>query len=289
MIAIATGLSPHTLRHPAVTTVHLLNQSPGAERVGGVTLYLEPIDQPLVELVSTANVDPSYENAVAQGVQQTWEQLNVNITGLRLWWCDWLWHPIDSRPSAFTQAAAKALAELWPWLELTPFVAPIAPTGPPATPPFPSKRFERHPITHCNNHLQAPIEGRWTIKTPLISHVTRVVGSHWLAVDHPPKNRLVGSQSITQTTISFKAIASTQKVCPVDKLPEFRKDNGEIFHTFSDSIRHHLPNARGFDIMVQELMYQTGDHPGPARSTQCLQMLTQALQQAINVGGKSYH
>ncbi|MEO0394552.1 MAG: hypothetical protein AAF243_01040 [Cyanobacteria bacterium P01_A01_bin.137] len=292
MIKIVTGSPIHTLSHPAIVTVHLINQSPGAELVGGVTLYLEPVDEPCIKLMSGVKVDRSYEKAVAQGIQQALAELNATMTGLRIWWCDWLWHPIDSRPSAFTRAAARAIAEILPWLELTTFVGHSTSNSPTAAPPFPSHIFEQSPISSSSgNRLQPSLNSRWTIRTPLISHITQVRGAHLLSVE---RSRLVGHQSVIQTTLSFKAIASTQRVCPVDKLLDFRIDNGEILNSFADNIRSELPNARGFDVMVQQLMYQTS---GPSedrakeakvRRIHCLNALTRTLQQAINVGSKSY-
>lgn len=291
MIEIATGVSTHTLRHPAIVTTHLVNQSPGAESVGGVTLYLETVDEPCIQLISGLKVDSNYEKAVAQGIQQALEELNINIIGLHIWWCDWLWHPIDSKPGAFTRAAARAIAEILPWLELTTFVGHSKSSSPTAVSPFPSNIFEPNPmVADSNNHLQPCLNSRWTIKTPLISQVTRVREAHLQSVKH---DRLVGHQSVTQTTLSFKAIANTQRVCPVDKLLEFRMDNGKILNSFADTIRNDLPNARGFDVMVQQLLYQTsGQSEDPlkaakARQVNCLNALTRALQQAINVGSKS--
>ncbi|MEL6334361.1 MAG: hypothetical protein AAFQ76_17435 [Cyanobacteria bacterium J06626_26] len=292
MIEIVTGAPIHTLSHPAIVTAHLINQSPGAESVGGVTLYLEPVGEPCIKLMSGVKVDRSYEKAIAQGIQQALEDLNANITGLHIWWCDWLWHPIDSRPRTFTRAAAMALAEILPWLELTTFVGHGTSNSPTAAPPFPSHVFEQSAIdASSGNRLQPSLNSRWTIKTPLISHVTRVRETHLLPAE---RSRLVGHQSVTQTTLSFKAIANTQRVCPVDKLLEFRMDNGEILNSFADAIRNDLPNARGFDVMVRQLMYQTsGQSETPlkksnARQVHCLNALTHTLQQAINVGSKSY-
>ena len=292
MIEIITGSPIHTLSHPAIVTVHLSNQSPGAESVGGVTLYLEPVDEPGIKLMSGVKVDRNYEKAVAQGIQQTLTELNATMTGLRIWWCDWLWHPIDSRPSAFTRAAARAIADILPWLELTNFVDYRTSPSPTAISPFPSHIFEQSPIgASSDNRLQPSLNSRWTIKTPLISHVTRVSGAHLLSVE---RSRLIGHHSAIQTTLSFKAIASTQRVCPVDKLLDFRMDNGEILNSFADNIRNDLPNARGFDVMVQQLMYQTSGQSenrskeAKARRAHCLNALNRTLQQAINVGSKSY-
>ncbi len=271
-ILITKNPASYTIYNTAVVTVHLINQSPGAESVGGVTLYFEPMALPMIELILTNNVDQSYGNAVAQGIKQGLGHLTSQITGLRIWWCDWLGHPTDSRPKAFAQAAKRAIAEISPWLELTDFTPSKTTTAPP------NNAFEQS----LSTGLKSPSNSRWTMQTPLISHITRISSAHVLSKQHPPQR--TGKQTITQTILAFKSIASTQRVCPIDKTPNFQTENREIFNAFADTIRRDLPNARGFDIIVHELHHHTDDPTN--RQKQCLRMLISALQQAIYVGSK---
>ncbi|MEM9483034.1 MAG: hypothetical protein AAGA83_05020 [Cyanobacteria bacterium P01_F01_bin.116] len=272
-----------------VVTTHLINQSPGAELVGGVTLYFEPTTTPSIELITTPNIDCSYRNAVAQGIHNS---LPEDITGLRIWWCNWLWHPVDSRPKAFTRAAEIATTAILPWLSRKDFLEDAAPQETKISPPFPSNIFEHCPVRPTGiPHLYPPTTACWTVKTPLISHITRLQGAHLLSTNTNTPHRLIGSSIVTETTLSFKSIASTQRVCPVDKLPEFHREHREIFNTFADTIRSQLPNARGFDIMVQQLNHHSNSsHSKQQKSpkfyqARCLAILTAALQQAINVRG----
>lgn len=280
-ITISTASTPHTIAYPAVVTVHLLNQAPGAELVGGVTLYFEPVGTPSIELFTTPNIDARYSNAVAQGIHNS---LDASLTGLHIWWCDWLWHPVDSSPRAFTQAAEFATTQIRPWLSPIEF-APDA-SAIKTEPHFPDTIFEHHPISpHKTLPLQSLKASRWTIKTPLISHVTSVRSTSLFSCDRTIQQRFVE----TQATLSFKTIASTQQVCPVDKLSEFHPENREILIAFADNIRQQMPNARGFDVLVKELIYKANNvgskKPKASRQTSCLAILTAALQQAINLFG----
>lgn len=286
MIEIANQPATYTLGHPAIVTVYLINQLPGREALGGVTLYFEPLGIPLITLVLTNNnIDCSYEDTVAQGIRQALDQLNVDITGLRIWWCDWLWHPVDSRSRLFKDAAKKAVIEAMPWLSSKNFLEDPKAITPIATPPFSSNIFEQKPLaySHMLENLQS--SGRWTLKTPLISHITQISTQPTAKVRRLKHLRL--SQTMTQTTLSFKSIAPSHRVCPVDKLPVFQAGNGEIFNIFAKHIHRDLPNARGFDIMIQQLTYQTNHQNPRARKADCLRSLTYALQQAVNVGQQS--
>ncbi len=273
-IPISTTPASHTIAHPAVATVHLLNQLPGVKTVGGVTLYFEPVGLPLIELMLSNNVDHSYSNVVAQGIQQGLEHFTPKITGVRIWWCDWLWHLINSCPKACVQAAKRAITEIFPWLELTDFIASSSAT----TPSPPTTVLKQN----LSAGLKSPSSSLWTLQTPLTSHITRISSTHVVA--NQQRFQKIGRPSITQATLAFKAIARTQRVCPIDKTPDFRTENREIFNAFADTIRRDLLNARGFDVIVHGLTHQTA---GPTnRQTHCLNALNSALQQAINISSK---
>lgn len=299
MSAIPVAASPaanQTLNHAAIVTVNLLNQSPGAEPVGGVTLYFEPIGVPKIWLIPVDETRQDYPAAIAQGIQQALEQVDANLTGLRIWLCDQLWHPVDSRPRAFTDAATQATVEVLQWVGVKPFaMGGVNPEAIAEKPPFPNAGFERQDFWARDRTLCAPTNvPRWTVTTPLVSHVTLAKqaflrkSSHQLTPDGP----LMGAGLQTQVTLFLKAIAPTSLVCPSDKLPEFRADNIGIFNAFADAIRTELPNARGFEVLVQQLnhpMTAQNRNIAPSQSAQatrsrcCLSTLKFALQQAVNV------
>lgn len=189
---------------------------------------------------------------------------------------DWLWHPSERRPRVLTQAAKRAIIEIFPWLELIEFTpgGTITPFSSPTT------AFKQS----LSDDLKSLSNSRWTIQTPLLSHITRISSAHVLSQQR--RFRRIDRQSITKTTLAFKAIASTQRVCPVDETPDFRAEKREIFNTFADAIRSELSSARSFDVIVHELSHHADGSTN--RQTHCVEVLIAALQQAIYVGSKHY-
>ncbi|MEM9161680.1 MAG: hypothetical protein AAGC54_01255 [Cyanobacteria bacterium P01_F01_bin.4] len=59
--------------------------------------------------------------------------------------------------------------------------------------------------------------------------------------------------------------------------------NIPLFNEFADMIRTELPNARGFEVLVQQLTQQTTARDARRR----LSLLRSALQQAISIGVRS--
>ena len=274
-----------TLSQPVITTTHLVNQSPNAKLVGEITLYFELIGTPSIEVIVTPAVDINYGAAVAQGIQNS---LDPDLTGLRIWWCHWRWHPNVANPRTFTRAAAIATTQILPWLSPTDFIPGPETQASTIVSISPQTIFKHNPISSARiKPLHPPAGSRWTLKTPLISHITQIRDAHFFSPNQTTQNQFIEAQ----TTLSFKSIANTQRVCPVDKLPQFHRENGEIFNNFADIIYRQIPNARGFDVMIQQMTYGSDNRENRSRSlrrTNCLAMLTAALQQAINIRSHSY-
>lgn len=210
---LSTHIAHYTLSHAAIATVHLIDQSPGAEGVGGVTLYFEPLDAPEIWLIPVDTTVQDYVAAIAQGIEQVLADNPVAIVGLRIWLCHQLTHPVDARPRAFRDATAQATLSIVQWANIRPFVPGKTNVGMSviaATFPFNHSVFEQ---TCWWPSSDAPMSApgnapRWAVTTPLTSHVTVAKRSHLLSPNYrlTPADPLMGFGIQTQATLYFKRL-----------------------------------------------------------------------------------
>jgi translation elongation factor EF-G len=113
-----------TISVPGIASYDYVNQSPGAERVGGVTLNLEPLRQQNNEFaediqqvrgsgVSLNDVSYWFIRGVVRGIQESCKDAAGPIVGVRFTLRELMIHSVDSKEVAYYTATTHALREFF--------------------------------------------------------------------------------------------------------------------------------------------------------------------------------
>ncbi|MFK7803311.1 MAG: hypothetical protein AB8G95_16875 [Anaerolineae bacterium] len=116
----------------SIGSSYLIRQSPGAERLGGVTikLWLNQSGTPTRQVVFTdwklnqpiADDIKTLAIAAEKGIEQFAAEHDIDLTQYSWELSKFAYHPIDSRPSTFQLAGYNAFASAWStWNRLTGF------------------------------------------------------------------------------------------------------------------------------------------------------------------------
>ena len=108
----------------AVGSSYCLDQSPGAERYGGLTITIrwpssetgtitcEPTDRRTGQMLDDA-IFGNFTKAAERGVRDIARELNVNLNGFDVVIFDFAYHVTDSFESVFYGAARSAFRSAW--------------------------------------------------------------------------------------------------------------------------------------------------------------------------------